>query len=218
MNEQEKGMIEGLFQRLQQAESQLGKRDAEAEALINSLMTRQHAAPYLLSQAVLVQEQGLKNLQAQVEDLERQLAERPQGGGGFLGGLFGGGSQPAAPTQPRQATTGGWSNSPAGAQGLTRGGVTPFQQQPGAQGGGFMAGALQTAMGVAGGVLLGNAIGSLFSSPAEAAIPEVATHKAPPAPEATDTPADEGGGGFFDNFFSGGDEGGGDDDDSGFDW
>ena len=97
MNEQDKGMIEGLFQRLQQAESQMGQRDAEAEAMINGLVTRQSAAPYLLSQVVLVQEQGLKNLQAQVEDLERQLAERPQGGGGFLGGLFGGGSQPAAP-------------------------------------------------------------------------------------------------------------------------
>ncbi len=217
MNEQERGMIEALFQRLQQTESQIGKRDAEAEALINSLMTRQHAAPYLLSQAVLVQEQGLKSLQTRIEDLERQLAERPQGGSGFLGGLFGGGSQPAAPPQPPQAKSGGWSNSPTGAQGLTRGGVTPFQQQPGAQGGGFMAGALQTAMGVAGGVLLGNAIGSLFSSPAEAATPAAAAHEAPPAPAVTDTPADEGGGGFFDNFFSGGDEGGGGDD-SGFDW
>jgi hypothetical protein len=124
MNEQEKGMIEGLFQRLRQAESQMGKRDAEAEALINGFMTRQSAAPYLLSQVVLVQEQGLKNLQAQVEDLERQLVERPQGGGGFLGGLFGGGSQPAAPAQAR----------PDGAQGLTRGGMGAAQQ-PGAQGG-----------------------------------------------------------------------------------
>jgi len=216
MNEQEKGMIEGLFQRLQQAESQVGKRDAEAEALINSLMTRQHAAPYLLSQAVLVQEQGLKSLQARVEDLERQLAERPQGGGGFLSGLFGGASQSPVPSQPRQATSSGWSNSPAGVQGLPPGGVNPFQQQPGARGGGFMSGALQTAMGVAGGVLLGNAIGGLFSKPAEAATP--AAHEPPPAPEVTDTHADDEGGGFFDNFFGGSDDGGGDGGDSGFDW
>ena len=205
MNEQEKGMIEGLFQRLQQAESQMGKRDAEAEALINGFMTRQSAAPYLLSQVVLVQEQGLKNLQTQVEDLERQLAERPQGGGGFLGSLFGGGSQPADPAAPRPAASGGWSNSPAGAQGLTRGGANAFQPQPGAQGGGFMAGALQTAMGVAGGVLLGSAIGSMFSSPAEAAAPP-----AEPPAEAPEAPAEEGGG-MFDSFFGGGDEGGGGD-------
>ncbi len=205
MNEQDKGMIEGLFQRLQQAESQMGQRDAEAEALINGLVTRQSAAPYLLSQVVLVQEQGLKNLQTQVEDLERQLAERPQGGGGFLGSLFGGGSQPAAPAQARPAASGGWSNSPAGAQGLTRGGANAFQQQPGAQGGGFMAGALQTAMGVAGGVLLGNAIGGLFSSPAEAAAP------AEPPAAAPEAPAGEEGGGAFDSFFGGGEEGDGGD-------
>lgn len=204
MNEQEKGLIEGLFQRLRQAESQMGKRDGEAEALINGFMTRQSAAPYLLSQVLLVQEQGLKNLQTQVEDLERQLAERPQGGGGFLGGLFGGGSQPAAPAQPRPAASGGWSNSPAGAQGLTRGGANAFQQQPGAQGGGFMAGALQTAMGVAGGVLLGNAIGGLFSSPAEAA-----EKPAEPPAEAPEAPAEEEGGGMFDSFFGGGDDEGG---------
>ena len=205
MNEQDKVMIEGLFQRLQQAESQMGQRDAEAEAMINGLVTRQSAAPYLLSQVVLVQEQGLKNLQAQVEDLERQLAERPQGGGGFLGGLFGGGSQPAAPAQARPAASSGWGNSPAGAQGLTRGGANAFQQQPGAQGGGFMAGALQTAMGVAGGVLLSNAIGGLFSSPAEAAAP------AEPPAAAPEAPAAEEGGGGFDSFFGGGEEGDGGD-------
>ena len=60
---------------------------AAAEALIRDLMARQPAAPYLLAQVVLVQEQGLRNLQARVEELER--AERPQGNG-FLGGLFGG--------------------------------------------------------------------------------------------------------------------------------
>ena len=211
MNQQEKDMIEGLFQRLQQAESQMGNRDAEAEALINGFMTRQSAAPYLLSQVVLVQEQGLKNLQAQVEamqtqvqELEQQLAERPQGGGGFLGGLFGGGSQPAAPARPPQPAGGGWGNRPTGAPAM---GASPFQQQPG-QGGGFLAGAMQTAMGVAGGVLLGNAIAGMFSSPAEAAeTPAPAAAEPEAAPE---EPAAEEGGGFFDSFFGGGsDEGGG---------
>jgi hypothetical protein len=81
-------------------------------------------------------------------------------------------------------------------------------QQPGAQGGGFMAGALQTAMGVAGGVLLGSAIAGMFSSPAEAA-----ESPAPAEPEAApeEPAADEGGGDFFDSFLGGGDEGGGGD-------
>ena len=108
MNQQERSMIEGLFQRLQQAEAQAGPRDPEAEALIHDLMARQRAAPYLLAQVVLVQEQGLKQLQTRIEALERELAERPQGGG-FLGGLFGGGrTQPAAPVASRSAAGTGW--------------------------------------------------------------------------------------------------------------
>ena len=108
MNQQERSLIEGLFQRLQQAEAQAGPRDAEAEALIHDLMARLPAAPYLLAQVVLVQEQGLQQLQSRVEALERDLAERPQGSG-FLGGLFGGGRpQPAAPAASRAAAgTGG---------------------------------------------------------------------------------------------------------------
>ena len=79
MNEQERRMIERLFQRLQHAETQSGPRDHEAEALIQNLMARQPSAPYLLAQVVLVQEQGLRNLQTRVEELERQQAEQSEG-------------------------------------------------------------------------------------------------------------------------------------------
>jgi len=198
MNQQERSMIEGLFQRLQQAEAQAGPRDSEAEALIQDLMAHQSAAPYLLAQVVLVQEQGLQQLQSRVEALERELAERPQGGG-FLGGLFGGGrSQPAAPAAPRAASGTGWSNSRFPAQGAPG-------TQPGAQGGGFLADAMQTAMGVAGGVLLGNALGGLFGGEAQAAEPAAAAPEEPPAFEPVPE-EDAGGGGLFDGFFGGGDD------------
>jgi hypothetical protein len=193
MNQQERSMIEGLFQRLQQAEAQAGPRDPEAEALIRDLMSRQTAAPYLLAQVVLVQEQGLKQLQTRIEALEQEVAERPQGGG-FLGGLFGGGqTQPAAAVAPRAAAGTGWSNTrfPArGGQGA----------QPAAQGGGFMAGAMQTAMGVAGGVLLANALSGIFAGEAEAAEPPTA------APEEPVVPEEEAGGGLFDGLFGGADD------------
>lgn len=201
MNTEERGMIEGLFQRLQQAELQSGPRDAEADRLIQDLMASQPGAAYLLSQVALVQEQGLRNLQTRVEELERELAQRPQGGGGFLGGLFGSGSRPApqssAVVRPQPAATGGWGNSRVPAQGATG-------MQPGAQGG-FMAGALQTAVGVAGGVLLGNAVAGLFAVDAQAAAaPTVPPATAPEGPEAAAT--EEDGGGFFDGFFGGDDE------------
>lgn len=209
MNEQERGMIEGLFQRLQQAETQGGPRDPEAETLIGELMARQPSAPYLLAQVVIVQEQGLRNLQTRVEELERQQAERSSDNGGFLGGLFGGGSQPRSQPQPKpqlaaqpaERKSGGWSNNSPSTQGAAA------MQRPGvgqtAQGGGFMAGAMQTALGIGGGILLANAVSGLFSDNAEAAEPEAA------APEALDEPdaqMDEEEGGLFGDFF--GDDGG----------
>ena len=193
MNQQEHSMIEGLFQRLQQAEAQAGPRDREAEALIHDLMSRQTAAPYLLAQVVLVQEQGLKQLQTRIEALEQELAERPQGGG-FLGGLFGGGqTQTAATVAPRAAAGTGWSNTRFPAQGGQG-------AQQSTQGGGFMAGAMQTAMGVAGGVLLANALGGIFGGEAQAAEPPAAAPEQPVAPE------EEAGGGLFDGLFGGGDD------------
>ncbi len=193
MNQQERDMIEGLFQRLQQAETQAGPRDPEAEALIHQLMARQPAAPYLLAQVVLVQEQGLQNLRSRVEELEQEHAERSQSGG-LLGGLFGGGRpQPATPVASRAATGTGWSNTRSPAQGATG-------ALPAAQGGGFMAGAMQTAMGVAGGVLLGNALAGLVGGAAEAAETPAAIPEVPMAPE------EYGGGSLFDGLFGGGDD------------
>ena len=70
-----------------------------------------------------------------------------------------------------------------------------------------MAGAMQTAMGVAGGVLLANAVTGLFAEEAEAA-PSEAESSAPEAdPEAAfDEPASDEGGGLFDGLFGGDDE------------
>lgn len=208
MNDQERNMIEGLFQRLAQAETQAGPRDVQAEAMIQGLVSRQPVAPYMMAQVVLMQEQGLANLQTRITELEQELAARPQAqSSGFLGGLFGGGKpQPAAPvtrTMPAQpATGGGWGNSPA--QGMAmQPGMRPGMQ-PGAQGGGFMAGAMQTAMGVAGGMLLANAVSGMFGSEAQAA--ETPAAAPTPEPEAQEESGGEEDGGLFGGFFGGGDE------------
>jgi len=211
MNQQEREMIEGLFQRLQQAEGQAGPRDGDAETLIRERMAAQPNAAYMLAQVVLVQEEGLRNLQRRVEELEREAAPRQQGGG-FLGGLFGSGQTtapaqpprpPAAPPASAPATSSGWSNTrfpPRAAAGM----------QPGAMaggGGGFMAGAMQTAMGVAGGMLLANAVSGLFAGEAEAAAHHAAAPAEPaPEPDMTEPDAAEDDGGLFDDFFGGDEE------------
>ncbi|MDB5506341.1 MAG: hypothetical protein JWR75_979 [Devosia sp.] len=89
----------------------------------------------------------------------------------------------------------------------------PWEQNAGADrgygGGGFMAGAAQTAMGVAGGVLLGSAIASMFGAGAAQAGEwgGASESDADAAGAETDAPLDSG----ADDTDAGGDLGGGDD-------
>jgi len=161
MDQNERRIIDDLFARLGEAERRAAPRDGEALRLIQDHLGRQPAAPYYMAQAIVVQQEALANAQAQVEQLERELSERPAGGG-FLGGLFGGGER-AAP-RPAVPSHGGARHAPAG-QG-------PWSRP---QGGGFLAGAAQTAMGVAGGMLVANALaGMLAPDQAQAAEPGMA--------------------------------------------
>jgi uncharacterized protein len=178
MDQTEQQYIDRVFDKLRSAEGQSGPRDAEAERYIQQLISRQPSLAYYMTQAVIVQEEALKGAQQRIEDMERELDERPapqaSGGGSFLGGLFGGGSNaPAAPARSGSAWGGGGGSVPrAGGIGAARNGQmeqSPLaqygQQQPYGQpqrGGGFLAGAMQTAAGVAGGVLLGNMLGNMF--------------------------------------------------------
>jgi hypothetical protein len=149
----EQQIIDGLFDRLAQAETQSGPRDAAAQQRIEAHLQRRPAAPYYMAQAILVQEQALKLAQERIQQLEEELARRPAGGG-FLGGLFGAGGGAGAVPRPAY--------SPQAAQ------FARYQHQ--GHGGGFMAGAVQTAMGVAGGVLLGSLLMDAFGAdPAAAA-------------------------------------------------
>lgn len=161
MQSEEQQLIENLFSRLKQAETQSGPRDAGAEQLIKQHLQNQPDAPYYMSQAILIQEAALKKLNAQVTDLENRLAQAQQqqapqqSSGGFLSSLFGGGSRPAAQQQPA------WGNPPPQPQQQ----YAPPQQQsaaPAARGTGFLGGALQTAVGVAGGVVMADMLTSMF--------------------------------------------------------
>ena len=160
MSPEERQLLVGLFERTKSAAA--GPRDQEAEAFIGEQVKAQPAAPYLLAQTVIVQEQALQGANARMEELQnrvRELESKPAGG--FLGGLFGGGQRPAAAPPPRPA------QRPGGPWGGQQGYAPPPPQQGFAQpepaGGGFLKGALGTAAGVAGGVLLADGIRSLFT-------------------------------------------------------
>ena len=66
-----------------------------------------------------------------------------------------------------------------------------MQAAPATRGGGFLAGAAQTAVGVAGGMMLGNAVASLFGGNE--------AHAAEPDPGNGDESGGEESGGFFDD-------------------
>lgn len=185
MNSEEQTLIDGLFSRLQQAEKDSAPRDAQAEARIKEHLASQPAAGYFMAQAILVQEAAIKRideqnkqLSQQVEQLQADLqqarsqASAPSGGGGFLSSIFGGNSRDSRPAPAPSAPAsggGGWReparpsfNAPAqqgfGAPPANYG--APQQQAPAASS--FLGGALKTAAGVAGGVMLAQGISSLF--------------------------------------------------------
>ncbi|KAA0970006.1 DUF2076 domain-containing protein [Pseudomonas sp. ANT_H12B] len=185
MNSEEQTLIDGLFSRLQQAETDSAPRDAQAETRIKEHLTRQPAAGYFMTQAILVQEAALKSLDEQNKQLTRQVQQlqaelqqakaqpaAPAASGGFLSSIFGGGSrdpQPA-PTQSAAPSSGGWreparpsfnAQPPQQNFGAPQQNYAPQQQAPGI-GNGFLGGALKTAAGVAGGVMLAQGISSLF--------------------------------------------------------
>lgn len=155
--------IADLFDRLGEAERRLPQRDPEAEAAIRSAIARQPAAPYYMAQTIVVQQQALEAAQQRIEQLEQR-----GNGGGLFGGLFG---DDRGTQQRNQRRRDRYEDD----------GAQPWSNRGG---GGFLAGAAQTAMGVAGGVLLGNMIGgALFGgSPAQA----------------EEQPADDGDSGDFD--------------------
>jgi hypothetical protein len=148
--------------------------DREADALIDQLFERYPEARYRLTQLAFVQEHALAEAQNRLKQMDadlqqarqaaqqaQQTAAQPQPARAFLGGLFGGGTSPA-PQPPQGGPWGQGSaatNQPPSPQ-------YPPSYQPGMfqrQGSGFLGSALTTAAGVAGGVLVGNALMDMFS-------------------------------------------------------
>ena len=182
MDRNDQQAIEDLFRKLPAVESNSPARDSEAEAFIRQQIARHPGAPYYMAQTIIMQEQALKAAQARIEELE---APAKQGtGGGLFNNIFGDSTLPTRSTSvPR---VGRADSAPA--------------QMAQRQGGGFLAGAAQTAMGVAGGLLLGNAIAGML---AQAADQDTGAQD-----QANDEPqidnADYDGGGFDDGGFDGG--------------
>jgi uncharacterized protein len=143
VNRQDQQAIDDLFQHLNQSAAQAGPRDPQAEARIQQHIQRDPASlTYQMAQTLVGQQGALRQLRAQLADAQRQLQHRGRWGFGRHNADQQGYGQPGY------------------------GGYGPGYQQARYQqagGGGFLAGAGQIALGVGGGILAAEALGSLFS-------------------------------------------------------
>jgi len=188
---EDRDAIEGLFDRIETVAAKSDPRDPDAEGLIRERLQQAPATPYYMAQTILVQEHAMKMAERRIADLEAEVARNPSGGG-FLGGLFGDNepprNRPAA--QTAQTARGPWGDREEGYDNRQRGG-----------GGGFLAGAAQTALGVTTGVLLGSAIAGMLTGGANAEEHNPDQPQDEPADDQQDDNFDTGG----DDFDTGGD-------------
>ncbi|MGG5810639.1 DUF2076 domain-containing protein [Falsiroseomonas sp. CW058] len=152
-------------QQQQPAAQPLPPVDPEADRLIADLFARYPEARYRITQTAFVQEHALVEMQNRIQQLEWEVENaRRQGQAtqnrGMLGGLFGGGGSRPAPMPPRP-------------QPQYPPGYNPAAMQQGG-GRGFLGTAMMTAVGVAGGMMLGNALMGAFAGGGAAQAAEAA--------------------------------------------
>ncbi|MFT8713239.1 DUF2076 domain-containing protein [Komagataeibacter rhaeticus] len=186
MNDQERDLITQFFARVggtttgsvPQTTSSLPPIDPQADQYIGQMFQKYPEARYRITQMAVVQEAALAEAQNRIRQLQWQLQQaqqqlqqqqqaapqQPSGGGGFFSGMFGGGQRAQAAPPP------GWGGAAPSAPPPQP--VYPQGMQPGmfpARGSGFLGSALTTAAGVAGGMMVGNALTDLFSGHHDAA-------------------------------------------------
>lgn len=130
-------------------------------------------------------EAAIKQLNDRIRALESrvsQLQAAKPSSGGFLSGLFGGGGSSRGSDPIPGAEQYGRPQASAQPQYAPQQQQQSYAPQAAARGGGFMAGALQTAAGVAGGVVLGNMLTNMFSGSHPQEIVNIIEEK--PQPEA----------------------------------
>ena len=173
MDTQDRQAIEKLFTKLSDVENQGGYRDPESDRFIRERIGTQPGAPYFMAQTIVMQEQALLAAEDRIRELERGGTQQPQQSGGFFSSIFGGPNPQQNGQTPDNDRPSPWGQV-----------QSPGRMPMPPRGGGFLAGAAQTAMGVAGGVMLGSALSSMFGgTEAKAAAPAAEKPAEQPAEE-----------------------------------
>ena len=197
MSSQDRRAIEQIFARLEEVARQSPPRDPEADQFIQQQMASRSGTAYYMAQSIVALEEALNAANQQLEEAKGIAAQ--------------GSLMPRRPAQYEDEDEG---EPVRGRRGTLRNVGSSGADHPAAAEGpgtGFLAGAFQTALGVAGGTILGNSIASIFGSGKARA-----TESGRDQPQQTaddhdeedgnDDHGDDEGGGFLDSIFGGGDE------------
>ncbi|QCI24275.1 DUF2076 domain-containing protein [Buchnera aphidicola (Muscaphis stroyani)] len=157
MKDEEKNLIENLFHRLKNTELNSANRDQSADNLIQKLVRKQPFSSYYMTQTILIQEAAIKKMSLKIEELNKKVEnnnlEKTKKQPSFLSSFFK--NSPSSDlTSHNQNNV--WKNKESPLQYH----ASPVVSAP--RSSGFLGNALQTAMGVAGGMVLGNMLMNVF--------------------------------------------------------
>lgn len=171
MNQQDRQAIESVFNRLAKIEKNGSSRDSEAEALIQSRLSDHPGSAYYLAQTVLGQEQVLQAARKKIQLLEQRSVPSLDASGNAVAVD----TTAAAGTGVNTRAVGSSRQKGRLVRKLgfgSRGNKANQQRLQTGESGGFITGVMQTALGIAGEVMLGNMLGGPLANDAEAATQE----------------------------------------------
>ncbi|CAL4320412.1 Putative uncharacterized protein Yba2 [Buchnera aphidicola (Eriosoma lanigerum)] len=172
MKIEEKQLIENLFYKLSKVEKESELRNESAEKLINECIKKQGNAPYYMIQTILVQETVLEKLNKRIMELEKQLRDqehnRKLNKTSFLSNIFKNSSHSINKNNNHTQSdnisekSNNYNSIPKGNVGGESFSSPTFSSSMGGTANSFLGNALQTAVGVAGGMVVGNMLLNLF--------------------------------------------------------
>ncbi|MCU4137037.1 DUF2076 domain-containing protein [Buchnera aphidicola (Sitobion miscanthi)] len=168
MKDEEKNLIENLFHRLKKAELNTSERDSSADELIQNLVKKQPASSYYMTQTILIQETAIKKMSMKIEELKMRIKslnnnkEESNKKTSFLSSFF-----KKNPTSQKTSNDNIWKKKedilPPNHSNSTVLPTTQSLSTVNSRSSSFLGSALQTATGVAGGMILGNMLMNVFS-------------------------------------------------------
>ncbi|WP_295164667.1 DUF2076 domain-containing protein [uncultured Buchnera sp.] len=161
MKDEEKNLIENLFHRLKKTELNSSERDDTADALIQNLVKKQPYSSYYMVQTILIQETAIKKMSLKIEELKNQISllnsDQMKKKPSFLSNFLK--KDPASQSESYDNKI--WKKDQNTLESCNTN--IPTSSTVTTRNSGFLKNALQTATGVAGGMILGNMLMNIFN-------------------------------------------------------